>query len=501
MPAPELLVRRWRGLRTNSTKFEKSKDELSQADNVYFDRERVLSARQGIRKVLTEDSGLGLTTPNYIVSTFVNAAGERKLVATCLAGLWISDGVNNFVKQGVLDPGVNAHQGVFYDGKLYFSSGKYYDGTVAAAVTGSPTDRNIIRLHKDRIWITSSGYTISSTLGYRVYFSKPGASVTTGWSATDFIDVKLGGTIKSIESYRDSIYVLKSDSVWVINTGGLPENWTLRKLTDNGCLSGATVYNEVLYWVGPTGFFSYNGVQVSRLSDPIQEFFDSHEFAFVAKTQVIGFEGNLYVIFWTLEGGVEVKNFYIYNIDLKAWTRVVADPVFMENLGRGFSIESKLGVDPTKDLIPSGIWFADNPSTAYQRTLKSYYFMSPDVGIYADKDYAGTEKPYIITVETAALDFDNPTFKKRLKVGMIEMQGNQVIVTQKDEEGKIKVKELSGNDPNKVSYLRFPGIGFFRKVIFTFVSNDFDDGFKLYSLMGAVQERGKESNNSRGTYV
>lgn len=500
MATPELMIRRFKGLRVNSTRSEKAQEELSRADNVYFDREQILSARPGIRKVLSDNVAIGTLTPANIVSIFINSStGDRKLVSNVDTRIFFSDGVGNFVAT-VPSMTTPAQQAVFYDGKVYFSNGRYWDGAVLAVSTGSPVDYSRIRLHKDRIWITDNSYTLTTTRGYRVYFSKPGASVTTGWSASDFIDVKSGGTIKSIESYRDSLYVLKSDSTWIIATGGLPENWTLRKLSDSGCLGGSCVYDEVLYWIGPTGFFAYNGVQVARLSDAVQEFFDINEFVFDERTQVVGFEGNLYVTFWTSTGGVTTKHMFIYNPGLKAWTKVLMDQNMFNNLGRAFVIEGKLGVDPTKDLIPSGIWFGDNPIVGDERGIHSYYRMNLDDNSFLDKNHDSEELEYTVTVETSAMDFDKPTDKKRLKYGVVEMQGSRITVTQSDDEGRVRVTELSGNDPTKVSYRRFPGLGFFRKMYFTFTSSEFPEGLKFFSLMGHLDNRGKESNNSQGTY-
>lgn len=497
MPPPELNLRRFKGLRLYYPKSEKSQDELSQADNIMFDREGVLVARPGIKHqtaLVSADSSLATASPGHLLVAFPHASFSTVYLFLSKSNrMFVSDGVSPFTEvPGGSNTGT-AYEAVIYDDKVWLSTGLYYDLATMSAVSGMPTGREVILVHKDRLWITSRSTTLGSTNPYRIYFSEPGAPLSGGWPAANFIDVRTSTPNRGLVSYRDSIYVFKPNSVWVLNTGGLPSNWSLRQLGNQGSIGGYCVYNNVLYWVGETGVYSYNGVEITRLSDPIQSYFDGSRFTYDNFCQVVGFEGNL-IIAVAKQG--QPRDYWIYNIRLRAWSKMVT-PLF-STLGRMLVVDTKFAV--IVDNVMPGVYFGGGENAALAATRKARVWRM-DPTVFKDTDYLDGDQPYSVTFETEQFDFDSPLDKKRVHQVSIEASFTDLTIDQIDEEGRTKTKALVGEDPTKVTQVRIPALGYFRRMRFKFSTVNFPGGLKFYGLRAILKERGQESDKSVGTYA
>lgn len=319
-------IRKFTGLRLSEFESEVGDTDLTEATNVMFDDDGVLVSRPGLalwgvgeidsethtlhdaeqntycigRFTSTDYSSLtdrdksffvfysgeggfraDLTDPEnpvYDLGTFWTSG-----LSTRLAPLTQRDTVTTYQGKGAqyaYDPPVDD---VFDE---YFITGGGEDAPFQAwrvndqfefDVFTVPTDERPVFLsqfliHKDRGW----GFDRSLNVN-RVYFSKAGEPET--WGVADgggFIDfgTKNDGIITYMVSFRESLYIFKNNSLWVLHTAGSPTNWVQRKVSSIGCLGYTPVeYQGAIFWVAPTGVYSWDGNSINRLSDPIQNVF------------------------------------------------------------------------------------------------------------------------------------------------------------------------------------------------------------------------------------
>jgi hypothetical protein len=496
MAAPELNIRRFKGLRLYLPKSEKGNDELSRAENVMFDSEGILTPRYGIRHqpALTSaangTSGVQDTTVPLAVVAFASNS-TTLLILRKADRAWYCTGVDPAVEIGGVSI-QSAPAAVVYDSKVWFSTGKYLgDGVPTTAVSGMPSGLEVIIVHKDRLWVTSKNLSLAGVTPFRIYYSEPGAPLSGGWPAANFIDVRTSTPNRGMESYRDAIYIFKPESVWVLNTAGLPANWTLRKLGNQGSIGASCVYKNVLYWLGEKGLFSYNGVEIQRLSDPVQEYFDDNVIAYTDFAQIVGYEDNLWISFFR----AGAREYWLYNVKRGAWSQVI-HTMGGNHLGKMLAVETRQGV--TGDNLPVGVWWGAGEHA--NANLKPSLFRT-DETVFSDKDHSDVEKPFTVLFETAALDFDEPLKKKRLKYLSLEGQFSDLTIDQFDEEDRTKQKVLAGFDATKVNQVKIPGIGFFRRLRIRFSATTVSNPFKILGIRGEVAARGQESAQSAGTYA
>ena len=496
MPTPELKVRRWKGIRLYYPKSEKATDELSQATNVMFDREGVLVSRPGFNHMeeLTpaapsSSTVVGMGSPVCMWNN--HATSTVHMMFTKSDRLWYSDGVNDWIDASFT--AVPGYEGVMYGEKCYFASGVFWNGNLVNPHSGMPTGKEVISVHKDRLWITTRNNTLAGTDPQRIYFSEPGVPDSGSWPAANFIDVRTGTPNRGLVSYRDSIYIFKPESVWVLNTGGLPANWTLRQLGDKGSIGGYCVYNNSLYWLGGDGLFSYNGVEINKLSDAIQKHFDDILIDYDDTCQVVGYDGNLYIQYKQL-GGPRI--FWIYNIARKAFT--VVTPPFGSQTGRMIAIHQRAGT--VTDNWKPGVYFGSGQDAAVNAVHRPNLWKF-DEEYHTDTNHLDVIQDYDIIVETAQIDFDEPHDKKRVQLCTLEGQFENLTVEQIDEEDRSKVVSWSGLNTFYTQLQRFPGIGYCRSVRFKITGPSGNAGVKIYALRAELKPRGRESANQAGTYA
>lgn len=494
---PELNIRRFKGLRLYYPKSEKASDELAQATNVMFDKEGALINRPGfdhISGVTPGANGTGTqqNTGDPLCWWVAPATSIPWLIFQKSDRVWGTPGPTTaMIEFGATTIGTN--EAVVYDGKIYFASGHWWNGVALAAHPGMPTNRESMAIHKDRLFVCTRNNGVDFT-NYRVYFSEPGIPDTGAWPAANFIDVRTGTPNRAVISYRDQIFVFKPDSVHVLSTGGLPANWTLRKLGEHGCVGGPVVYNNVLYWLGQSGVYSYNGVSISKLSDPIQKFFDENPISYDDTCQVIGYDGNLYIQL-KLENGNRV--FWLYNLKMQAWT--VIDPPFGNKTGRMLMLEERTG--GASEPWTRGVYFGSGED-ATLKAIHRPHLWRMDPARFQDQSYLDADVDFSILAETAQIDFEEPHRKKRVHLASIEGIFDHLTIDQYDEDGRTKQKVFSNLDETKVSLLKFPGIGYCRSLRFKLSGLVNPGGIKILGLRAQVKQRGQQiEQQTAGTYA
>lgn len=125
---------------------------------------------------------------------------------------------------------------------------------------------------RDRQWTLNNGQTVEKTL--RLWFSDNSDFEATDLSeqSGDFIDVISGraGVLdtagQAVVPTQNALLVLKETEAFAV-TGTAPENFTLDKIGDDGCLCGMSVqqYMGGAIWAGFEGIYYFDGTNVTNL--------------------------------------------------------------------------------------------------------------------------------------------------------------------------------------------------------------------------------------------
>ena len=224
-------------------------------------------------------------------------------------------------------------------------------------VPNGPDNSTHIVYHKDRAWAFSN-YSIDHKI--RLYFSAAGRLDV--WPSPDggFIDIgnQDEGLIRWLISFKDNLYIFKQGAVYVLYTAGAPNNWTLRKLSDYGCI-GVTpcVHAGSIFWAAPNGFYEWDGNSTQRISDPIQDLFYNNNGIFdgnslwattgnhaqFAWVRSCAYKGNWYVcVPVTKDQGTQ--RLFVYNIKNKFWSEIKF-PYIMGDITDIFSVVRDIEID------------------------------------------------------------------------------------------------------------------------------------------------------------
>ena len=158
-------------------------------------------------------------------------------------------------------------RGVQYGGAFYFSNGRKWDGSALTTVTDYPGNFGPMAVHNERVWCEANS---------RLFFSEVGDADT--WPALNFIDVEPGvdDSILDIVPFKNRLFIFKERTAWILETPGATTSWTLRQWANYRAFQQTAIeYNGVLYWFGAGGVYQTDGITTSRISEPIQDVFDS----------------------------------------------------------------------------------------------------------------------------------------------------------------------------------------------------------------------------------
>lgn len=334
MPA-DVVIRRFKGLNTIAPDFDGEPDQLIKAENVIFDSDGLMQARQGlhyrdsvdgtendmvylgtydffpsVRIFVSEESyyewdgvnmnklgviavssglrdGAGTVTLNITVNhPFAVGDSIRVDVATAsFNGVHTVTAVGattvTFVDAGPAEgsgagtvtyrPLNIQDRGVHYDGKIYFADGKHVDNSNLRVTPGQ------VRSQYGALAMHADRlwFIRRDTQDSRLYFSAPGNP--SSWPAANFIDVgpDTGVYPRGLRSFQNKLFIFRDGDTWVLETPGIPTTWVLRKFLDISCDANSHIEHDgAMYWTAQTGAYRFDGGSVEKISDPIQDIFD-----------------------------------------------------------------------------------------------------------------------------------------------------------------------------------------------------------------------------------
>ena len=151
---------------------------------------------------------------------------------------------------------------------------KEYDGSTLADVNGStPPAGPYLTVHKSRLWATEP-----SELNYSVYASDINDENT--WPAANHLQVSdpMGGTIRGLASFMDSLLIFKSTSLWrFIGDIGTTIGAQLARYSDKGCVAPNTICSTPfgVFFLANDGLYLTDGVNPipQEMSVPIRSLF------------------------------------------------------------------------------------------------------------------------------------------------------------------------------------------------------------------------------------
>lgn len=392
-------------------------------------------------------------------------------------------------------------RGVQYNNKLYLPDGRLYDTLldVFNRAPGFPVSTGgTILVHAERMWFIDANA--------RLRFSDPGNPES--WPAANFIDINPGDAVRTTDlySFQNRLYIFKEYGIWVLDTPGPPTTWFLRRFTDiGGAVRSAGEYDGVMYWLASNGAYKFDGSDISRVSDPIQNIFDeSEETVFVISLDSFD-KPPVFRDQWIvgLYIGGEFRCF-CYNVKIGVWSEWTF-PYFLEStevlppVGEGEFFDGptsvwvdggKVNIDSTPALFMT-IRDTDRHSMLVGTELNDNSWIDQTgsrVGITEIIDHE-----YFVKFQTKYSSFGDPYQKKRCLDWILENEGGDVLVEQVDDRQELVEKTISGgSDLGVVHQNKFKGIGYFRKLSLRFTVTNFKDaGFRFFGVYGRMRERGK----------
>lgn len=407
----------------------------------------------------------------------------------------------------------NSDVGVNFNSKLYFSDGRFFapiPQEFGRYTVPSISQAATMVVHADRMWFIDRTSSQS-----RLRFSDPANPES--WPAANFIDINPGdgSTVSDIRSFQNRLYIFKSKNVWVLDTPSTPTTWFLRKFTDIGCIDRQTIeYDGLMYWVADTGAYKFDGSEVVKISDPIQDVFDAAD-STPFNVVVERFPNPpVFKDQWIINifvGGI--SRIFCYNVKLGIWSEWVFT-YFEKNIIFDFVNEESLTFDDS----PSSMWieysdeFLNTVSNIYMiirdtQTLKHSMIVGTNLNPANESwvDEIGTmvggpkiiEKSIVATFQTKYSAFGDTYNKKRSFDWMLEHEGGDVLVEQIDERGTSVDKLILGSDIRNILHQnKIRGIGYFRRLSLKFTVTNFKKpGFRFFSIAGRMIAKGKTATN------
>lgn len=389
--------------------------------------------------------------------------------------------------------------GVFYNAKLYLQDGRNYVGGLGfAATAGQPSSFNAcMTIHAERMWFLDRGSGSS-----RLRFSEPGNPES--WPAANFIDISPeDGTFPSdLKSFQNRLYIFKGREMWVLETPGVPTTWILRRFAYIGCDEGiCTEYDGALYWSAITGAYRFDGSSIEKISDPIQDIYDSR-----TDIDVVSFaNGPIYsAVFrdqWVFHMEVgQDSRYFCYQTKLGLWSEwTIPYQSINPNNGEGVYPISLWSEPEDEASVRAGLYMSFRNDTL---SPLHGFIVGTELGVndfWADETGTRTGTPTVTehtfspVIQTKYSDFGDAYNKKRITDWMIENEGGDVLVDQIDERQQSVNKTVLGSTAIGVVHQnKIRGIGYFKRLSIKLTLSNFrTTGFKLYGLYGRMKVRGQ----------
>ncbi len=361
-----------KGIYSNAPEDLIPQENVSDAENVLFGLLGEVTSRGGITKFSTSDP-VGMNFGRAIHPYIDNSLNDWLIVVdnddevwsvnitsgTTLAsaGFHMATGItdsasfdkNLYMTSRGSDGGHTAtyYNKVKFDGSTwtYFS-----DGTLNGSGSEFPVASSLLVAH-ERMWagnVNTSGGPYPS----RIYFSDIGDAET--WQSTNWIDIDPddGQEVRNLVLFGERIVIFKNFKMFVL-VGKDESSFALYPVsTSYGCMSNraAVVAEERLYWIDTqNGFMSFDGADIKRISDPIQDWFDANvEFNNGSTVYTDGSH-----VYFTVKTSASANGYpnvtWVYNIRTESWSRFdagAADVTVFESVvyGVGASVATDEGI-------------------------------------------------------------------------------------------------------------------------------------------------------------
>lgn len=176
--------------------------------------------------------------------------------------------------------------------ELWFVNGSTWaykwDGSTTTIIDGrsdtpnpAPPRGRYIEFWRERVWIARTSDN-PSVVQWSALTDSAGNDITpstgTGaWPATNaiYVDRDGGSPIYGIKAYRDNLYIFKDNGIWRLSFNNDFDLSVQKTLSSVGCRFGSSIVelDNLLYFVGPDGIYSFDGDNSVRLSDKIYNTF------------------------------------------------------------------------------------------------------------------------------------------------------------------------------------------------------------------------------------
>lgn len=258
----------FKGVNLNISPLNYTDGELLACQNLDFKPDGAVTKRTGYKATgygeagTTSDIRSLHRNGSYIYA--VNADGSVYWVDKNSGTQWAVTGTNTLSASSVSYSDV--FNGTFFIGDNGGTQIYTADGTSFTPLPNAPKSAYLTTYNVNQRMFSGSGDVM--------FWSKFGDATnysTTGTADSSSIKIPGGGDISSINVINNNVLVTK--------TSGLIANWDGFRLTvypsNEGALHGKSVsnYNGLWIWINQTGFYATNGVEIKKISRPIDKIF------------------------------------------------------------------------------------------------------------------------------------------------------------------------------------------------------------------------------------
>lgn len=283
----------------------------------------------------------------------------------------------------------------------------------------------------------------------RVRWSHPGDPGS--WRTNDWIDMPDGTTILGMCSIGDQLVVFTDGAVFAIR-GYSAETFSLQKIAERG-LDTLSSWNNYCrtndgkcFWLNADGVYLYDGQQVSRISDPVNELFDSTARKNIMAPMVfVHAPRPMLVIPMQKANGASAspsssQYMWVWHADTNSWVRWNV-PANWTSTGRAFYTE----------------WGGDTNSSSRLFCADGTALLRYDPTAAADNVTGSSAANINANFTTAWVDADQPAIKKSWKrpelVYRGTVAGDFTITSYNDYKASTAVKTItSSNAGNATDY-------------------------------------------------
>jgi len=386
--------------------------------------------------------------------------------------------------------------GAQYAGKYYLGCNAFadkiweYDGTTSTVLTNSPPHTGAGIVFKDRLW-AADGFDLAAT-DSKVYFSEPGD--VTEWvdpisGSANSLDVQAGDgdKITKFAIINDVLYIFKRFSTWALYVqGDTPDDWVLRNISPAlGCIGvhGAVEFEDIVYLITNQGFFKFNGVSFTCISDNL---FNSHLHYFSLDEGVPTGLSNVVIkfndrILFQCDFGT-----FIYYPKVNAWTK-------WEWRDFPYFLQDGIFIDDSFQSANDGLYFSVKPYDIYTEeellTLGQPIILINDITMDVFQDGA---IDYIAMFATKDFDFGKSDEFKRIMWASVDMQADGALDSNfVVDDTALAVDPLPGTITRSIRKITGPGAG--RRFVFE-CAHAAASAAKIYSISFRLRAKSRVSS-------